>query len=47
MACFPKKYIALLNIVQTTEEDNVELFTDSITVSQAWQSAFRSGLMDR
>lgn len=35
MACFPKKYIALLNTVQTTEEDNVELFTDSITVSQA------------
>lgn len=25
MACFPKKYIALLNTVQTTEEDNVEL----------------------
>lgn len=28
---FPRKYIALLNTVQATEEDNVELFTDSIS----------------
>ena len=30
-SCFPRKYIALLNTVQATEEDNVELFTDSIS----------------
>lgn len=28
-SCFPKKYIALLNTTQATEEDNVELITDS------------------
>ncbi len=48
MACFPKKYIALLNTVQTTEEDNVELFSRiPLPFHSFRQSAFRSGLMDR
>lgn len=38
-SCFPKKYIALLNTIQTTEEDDMELINDSLSTVSATQSS--------
>lgn len=43
--CFPKKYIALLNTVQATEEDNVELISDSISKASVAQTSLSGRLL--
>lgn len=47
-SCFPKKYIALLNTIQTTEGDEVELITDSAFIASTGRiSASASLLTDK
>lgn len=44
-SCFPKKYIAVLNTIQATEEDDVELITDSVFTASATQPSLPTRLL--
>lgn len=44
-SCFPKKYIALLNTIQATDEDDMELIIDSLSTASTNQPSSSTRLL--